>query len=223
MNIFRGSDINYPKTAFGIADKIVDLYVPMVILCAIVSIITTIIIYPEHWYFTLIITPFAGWAGPIVISSAVYLLEILVHSILHPTKSCRVIWSGILFVAFLGGSMGIALGTVRLCAILFATPDSSTWDFAYVSESPNAHRYHYSEQCNALRRTTYNIRTLTMDEVEDYDYEPCNLCLKESVRKKWDDAAGLVFIPVSCLIFGLINKIEQFSKKYKLRNPIVKR
>ncbi len=129
----------------------------------------------------------------------------------------------IAFFAVLAVSMGIALWIVRMCASIFATPDSSTWEFAYVSESPNAHRYHYSEQCNALRRTTYDIETLSVDEAEDYDYEPCSLCLKESVREKWDDAAGLVFIPVSCLLFGLINKIEQFSKKYKLRNPIVKR
>ncbi len=126
-------------------------------------------------------------------------------------------------LSILAGSMGIALGIVRLCASIFATPDSSTWEFAYVSESPNAHRYHYSELCNALRRTTYDIKTLSVDEAEDYDYEPCSLCLKESVREKWDDAAGLVFIPVSCWIFGLINKIDQFSKKYRLRNPIVKR
>lgn len=129
----------------------------------------------------------------------------------------------IAFFAVLAVSMGIALWIVRMCASIFATPDSSTWEFAYVSESPNAHRYNYSEQCNALRRTTYDIETLSVDEAEDYDYEPCSLCLKESVREKWDDAAGLVFIPVSCLLFGLINKIEQFSKKYKLRNPIVKR
>lgn len=129
----------------------------------------------------------------------------------------------IAFFAVLAVCMGIALWIVRMCASIFATPDSSTWESAYVSESPNAHRYHYSEQCNALRRTTYDIETLSVDEAEDYDYEPCSLCLKESVREKWDDAAGLVFIPVSCLLFGLINKIEQFSKKYKLRNPIVKR
>lgn len=129
----------------------------------------------------------------------------------------------IAFFAVLAGSATIALWVVGLCAGIFATPDSSTWEFAYVSESHNAHRYHYSEQCNALRRTTYNIETLSVDEAEDYGYEPCSLCLKESVREKWDDAAGLVFIPVSCLIFGLINKIERLRKKYKLRNPIVKR
>lgn len=122
----------------------------------------------------------------------------------------------IAFFAVLAGSMAIALWVVRLCVSMFATPDSSTWEFAYVSESPNAYCYHYSEQCNALRRTTYDIETLSVDEAEDYDYEPCGLCLKESVREKWDDAAGWLFIPVSCVIFGLINKIEQFSKKYKL-------
>ena len=129
----------------------------------------------------------------------------------------------IAFFALLGGSMAIALGIVRFCASMFASPDIYTWEFAYVSESPNAHRFHYTEQCKALRRTNCKIETLSVDEAADYDYEPCSLCMKESVREKWDDVAGLVFIPVSCLMFWLINKIDQISKKYKLRNPIVKR
>lgn len=127
------------------------------------------------------------------------------------------------FLALLGVSMAIAFGIVRFCASMFATPDIYTWEFAYVSESPNAHRFHYTAQCKALQRTTYEIETLSVDDAEDYGYEPCSLCLKASVKDKWDDAAGLVFIPVSCLIFWLINKIDQFSKKYKLQNPIVRR
>ena len=125
--------------------------------------------------------------------------------------------------ALLGVSAIVALGIVRFCANIFATPDTDTWEFAYVSESPNARHFHYSEECKALRRTTYEIEILSVDEAEDYEYEPCSLCLKESAREKWDDVADIIFIPVSCLIVGLINKIEQFNKKYKLRNPIVKR
>lgn len=119
--------------------------------------------------------------------------------------------------------MAIAFGIVRFCASMFATPNTYTWEFAYVSESPNAHRFHYTERCKALQRTTYEIETLSVDDAEDYGYEPCSLCLKESARTKWDEAAGLVFIPVSCLIFWIINKIDHFSKKYKLQNPIVRR
>lgn len=126
------------------------------------------------------------------------------------------------FLAFLAGSVFIAFGIVRFCAAHFATPDPSTWEFAYVSESPNARCYHYSEDCKALRRTSYDIETLSIDEAEKY-YEPCSICLKESVRRQWDDAVGLLFIPVSCLIYWLINKIDIFNKKYKFRNPIVKR
>lgn len=129
----------------------------------------------------------------------------------------------IAFFTLLGGSMAIAFVIVRFCASLFASPDTSSWEIVYVSESPNAHRYHYSEQCDALRRNTYEIENLSVDEAELYDYEPCAICLKESARTKWDEAVGLVFIPVSCLIFWLINKIDQLSKKYKLQNPIVKR
>lgn len=129
----------------------------------------------------------------------------------------------ILFFAFLGVSMAVTFGIVRYCAVLFATPDTSTWEFAYVSESPNAHRYHYSMDCKALRNTSYDIETLSVNEAEDYDYQPCGLCLKKSIRYQWDDAVGLLFIPVSCLIYGLINKINQFHKKYKLRTPIIRR
>lgn len=119
--------------------------------------------------------------------------------------------------------MAIALGIVRFCAGKFATPDSSAWEFAYVSGSPNAHRYHYSEDCKALRKTSYGIETLSVEDAEDHDYEPCKLCLKETVSKQWDYAAVILFIPISCLIFGLIEKISQFHKKYKFRNPIVER
>lgn len=129
----------------------------------------------------------------------------------------------IAFFALLGVSMAIALGIVRVCASIFATPDIYTWEIAYVSESPNAHLFHYTAQCKTLLRTTYEIETLSVDEAEDYGYEPCSLCLKESARTKWDEATGLVFIPVSCLLFWLINKIDQFSEKYKLQNPIIRR
>lgn len=129
----------------------------------------------------------------------------------------------IAYFAFLAGSMAIALGIVRLCASLFATPDSSTWEYVYVSESPNAYSYHCSENCKALRKTSYDIEILPVEKAEDYGYEPCKLCLKESVRKQWDDAVGLVLFPVCLVLYWLISKIDQFSKKYKLRNPIVKR
>ena len=129
----------------------------------------------------------------------------------------------ILFFAFLAGSMAIALWIVRSCASIFATPNANTWEYAYISESPNAHRFHYSEDCMSLRHSIYNIEMLTVDDAENYGYKPCRLCLKQSVREKWDDAAGLVFIPVSCFIFWMLNKIDQFHKRYQFRNPIVKR
>lgn len=128
----------------------------------------------------------------------------------------------ILFFVFLGISWAISLGIVQYCAVLFATPDTSTWEFAYVSESPNAYSYHYSDDCKALRKTSYDIETLSVNDAEFYEYEPCRLCLKKSIRYQWDDTAGLIFIPISCLIYALINKIILISKKYKLRNPIVR-
>lgn len=211
------------KSAYGITDKLVDFYVLLAILCAFAASITIIVLKPQDWYVALIVAPFAAWGGPIALLLPVYIVEILVYGILHPKNSYKTILVGILFVSLLIGSAFLSYGIVRFCAACFATSDPTTWEVAYVSESPNAHRYHYSEHCKALTRTTYNIEMLSVDEAEDYEYEPCGLCLKESVRKQWDDAAGVVFIPVSCLLFGLINKIDQFNKKCKLRNPIVKR
>lgn len=129
----------------------------------------------------------------------------------------------IAFFAFLASSMAIALGIVRLGASIFATPNPNLWEFVYVSDSPNAHRYHYSNNCKALSKTSYNIELLTIEEAEDYDYEPCKLCLEASVSHQWDEAAGILFFPVSCLVYWLINATHKFCKKYKFRNPIVRR
>lgn len=213
----------YRKTAYGISDRLVDFYVPLAILCAAAASIAIVVLTPEKWYAAFIVAPFAAWAGPIAITLPVYIVEILIFGILHPKKSYRNAVEFIAFFVFLIGSGVIALGIVRFCAAHFATPDSSTWEYAYVSESPNAHRYHYSEQCNALQRTTFDIEVMSVDEAEDYDYEPCSLCLKESVGEQWDDAAGFLFIPVSCFIYWIINKIDLFHKKYKFRSPIVRR
>lgn len=210
------------KTAYGISEKLVDFYVPSAILCAVAAFIAIVVLMPGKWYVAFIVAPFAAWGGPFAILLPVYLVEILAYSIFHPKESYKNILTGILCISFFMGSTIIPFGIVRFCAAHFATPDPSTWEFAYVSESPNARCYHYSEDCKALSRTSYDIETLSVDEAEIY-YEPCSFCLKESVREKWDDAIGLLFIPVSCLIYWLINKIDLFQKKYKFRNPIVKR
>lgn len=129
----------------------------------------------------------------------------------------------VLYMALLAGSTFLPFGIVRFCAARFATPKPYMWELTYVSESPNAYCYHYSEDCKALRRTTYDIKFLSVDEAEDCGYEPCSLCLKESVRKQWDDAACLLIFPVSCFIYWVINEIERFHKRYRFRNPIEKR
>lgn len=213
----------YRKSAYGIADKLVDFYVPLAVLCVFAASIAIIVLKPKDWYVALIVAPFAAWGGPIAILLPVYFVEVLVYGILHSQKSYKTILVGILFASLLIGSAFISFGIVRFCAARFATPDPTTWEFAYVSESPNARCFHYSEDCRALGRTTYEIEAFSVDEAEGYGYEPCALCLKGSVREKWNDAAGLLFIPVSCLLFGLVNKMNQLCKKYKLRTPIVER
>lgn len=214
---------SFKSSAYGISDRLVDAYVPIAIFCGLATTVALCVLKPQSWYLWLFLGAFAAWYGPIIILMSVFCIECLIYGILHPKASYKTVLEFVAFFALIAGSMAFAVGTTRCCASRFASPDTSTWEFAYVSESPNARCYHYSEQCKALRRTTYEIETLSVDEAEDYDYEPCSLCLKESVREKWDDAAGVIFIPVSCLLFGLVNKIGRFRKKYKFRNPIVKK
>lgn len=213
----------YHKSAYGVTDRLVDHYWSIGIIISIVVSVIIIVSIPAKWYFALLVAPFIVWASPMVFLLPVYLVEMLVYSIHHFSKVYQTILTHLAFLCCLGLSVFISFQIVRVCAALFATPDASTWEFAYVSESPNAYSFHYSENCNALRKTTYDIELMSVEEAEDYDYEPCRLCLKESKRKQWDDAAGVLFIPVSCLIFWLINKIGRFHKEYKFRNPIIKR
>lgn len=213
----------YEKSAYGISDRLADLYKPIAVLCVAITSILLFFTTSIKWYLILLIAPFAAWMGPFAILFPIYILEMLIYEALHFKKVYKDVFDVIFSLLFIFGSMYISLMSLRFCAARFASPDTSTWEFAYVSESPNAHSYHYSENCKALRNTSYNIETLSIEEAEDYDYVPCNICLKESARYQWDDAVGLLFIPVSCMIYWLINKIDLFHKKYKFRNPIVKR
>lgn len=129
----------------------------------------------------------------------------------------------VLYMALLAGSTFLPFGIVRFCAARFATPKPYMWELTYVSESPNAYCYHYSEDCKALRRTTYDIDVLLVDEAEELGYEPCSMCLRESVRKEWDGFACLLMLLVGLLIFWMICKVDRFHREYKFRSPIEKR
>ena len=119
------------------------------------------------------------------------------------------------FVLFVAVSMFISHCIVRFSAKTFAEPDYTKWEEVYVSESPNAHRFHCSSDCKALKKTSYNIELLTVEEAEVEGFEPCQLCLKESCQHQWDEWVVFIFIPVSCLVYFLLGKVWKFIKKYK--------
>lgn len=120
-------------------------------------------------------------------------------------------------------SLATSLWVVRFCAASFAHPDASKWEYAYVSESPHAYRFHYSRECDALRRTSYEVDALSPKEAESHDYTPCKLCLKNSVRYQWDDWAIFLFFPIFGLFVMLIGKMDKFIQSYKFQSPIVRR
>lgn len=208
---------------YGIAERVSDYHLSLAVFCATASAAAIIILEPNHWYFAIIIAPLLGWIGPFAIIMPIFCIEGVCYCLLHPKESYRTIFHILSFFAFLVCSVIISLGMVRFCAARFAKPDPNTWEYAYVSESPNAHRYHYSEQCKALSRTVYDIEELSVDEAEFYEYEPCGICLKESTRRRWDGVVGFLAFPVGWLLYWLIIKVECVCKKYKLRNPIVRR
>ena len=50
---------------------------------------------------------------------------------------------GVLAFVIMVSSYPASLGIARLCASVFAEPNLYSWDFVYVSQSPNAHCYHH--------------------------------------------------------------------------------
>lgn len=218
---------SYGRTAYGISDKLADGYWLIGIICGLVFLITAIVLKPEKWYLSIFISMFIVWGAPVAILISIGLLENLIWGMLHPKLVYKniLIAIGVGFVLVISG--WISFQIPQFAASHFAVPNSSTWEFAYVSESPNAHCYHYSEDCTTLQNTLYNIEMLTVENAENLDYEPCKVCLKEAVCYQWNDVSCFLFIPISWLLFLLINllikKQEHLTKTFKLRNPLVKR
>lgn len=73
----------YEKSAYGITDRLVDLYKPIAVLCAAITSILLFVTTSIKWYFILLIAPFAAWGGPFAILFPIYLLEMLIYGALH--------------------------------------------------------------------------------------------------------------------------------------------
>ncbi len=129
----------------------------------------------------------------------------------------------ILALTFIGGCTGLAFWIIRFCAVSFIKPDPHMWEITFVSESPDAYCYHYSKVCKALSRTTYDIDAMSVEDAEEYDYKPCKLCLEESVRYELDDWGCLLIFPIILVSSVFLNELDKLCRKYKFRNPIVKR
>lgn len=127
------------------------------------------------------------------------------------------------FALILAIDVFISISIVRVIAIFFAEPNSYSWEFAYVSESPNATKYHESRDCKYLKQTSYKIELMSVEEAEDEELQPCKHCLKTSVSKQFDEYSALLMLPVFCLLLWGLEKIDKLLKEYTLRNPIVKK
>lgn len=139
-------------------------------------------------------------------------------------KRGKLILSIVLFITLNICAYYLSLGSVRLCAKIFAEPKPWMWEAAYVSHSPNAKCYHYSDHCNSLVNTSYQIDIVTVSEAEDdLGRCACKLCIEESRKHSYDKAVWYLYTPMLILLIGTLALIEKFTKKYTLRNPIIKK
>lgn len=214
------------KTAYGISDKLAEYYWLIGILCGITEYSILAIIKTMPWYgyiFLIIPTIFCVWMAPMAIILPIYLLELFVWGVFHPKKVYKNVlkFIGIALVIVLSGL--IAAHVPRMVASNFASADYVFWENCYISESPNATKFHYSPSCRYLRLSEYEVEVYDIYEAEDMGFEPCKSCLKQSAKYQYDVFAPFLFIPVTIFMFWLIFRVANISTKYKLRNPIVKR
>lgn len=179
--------------------------------------------YPSKWICTIITAPFILWMSPLAVLYPIWAIGNLIYSIVNIKRVYKYIPSIILFLFWIGSSTFLSFQIVRFCASTFAEPDSYSWEYAYVSESPNAKCYHKEEDCKYLKSTKYDIVFLSVDEAEDYDLAPCKHCLKNSVKYQYDEFGCILITPVAAVLLWLISKLEKLFKSYTLRSPIIKR
>lgn len=122
---------------------------------------------------------------------------------------------GVLAFVIMVSSYPASLGIARLCASVFAEPNLYSWDFVYVSQSPNAHCYHHDLKCEGLRQSKYEIDNILLSEAEDMGRRPCTYCLEKDKLHQFDDAAPYLIMPVialMCLPFIIYDRIRARKK-----------
>lgn len=176
------------------------------------------------WWACIIVPPIMAWVLPIGIIYAVLMpimsLGYLIWGVLHPIKAWKKIFPFLAVITFLAVGYFASAGIVRVCASLFAKPDSSNWEYVYVSESPHARKYHHDTECKFLNQSSYDYNLMSVVDAEyDYDLEPCKYCLQKNLKHQYDNLIVPVSIAVYILLFLLIKQID----KYTFRSPIVKK
>ena len=136
--------------------------------------------------------------------------------------------AGILGFAIMIAAFPISLGIVRLCASVFAKPDPHPyhWITVYVSQSPNAQCYHRKKDCEGLQHTRYDIVDMFIDEAEELGKRPCEYCMEEDRRHRYDDAADWIYWPVVILMFMPIviyDRVQASKKSQKYGTRLKKR
>lgn len=237
----RYKDFGY----FGVTDWLCDNYGLIAWIIGITSFIVVCYINPQFWWCGLLISPFIGWSGPIVLTFLSGLIELCIWYIYHPKdlfnvfrnyKNNIVKWwykiktadrkkylDWVFTLCVICAGIIIPFKTTRFCASHFCDPEPWNWEYAYVSQSPKARAYHWEESCKMLNNTKYDIVLMSGNEAEDYGLYPCKVCMQNSTKKEYDVLAIFLIIPCCLALARCVDKISEFFRTYTFRNPIVKR
>lgn len=213
----------YEKYAFGITDKFSEGYWTIAILLGIAFVSVMCFVNPSKWVAWLIVTPFVAWAAPIMLLMIMAGIEGVIFCFIHPKEVfTRKLFKSVLRLLYIGIIFLISLLLADIASEIFTKEDSSGWKAVYVSESINATKYHYSEECKTLKRSS-SLVDGTLEEVERYGYLPCKVCLKSERKARASDNSFLWFVGFSVIFFYVGNCCYKVSKRYKIQSPIVKK
>lgn len=74
--------------------------------------------------------------------------------------------------------MKALLVTIGLIIGVFITPQMCETENVYICTSPKAYAYHKNENCKFLKRCSYEIKAISIEDAKRKGYKPCKSCVK---------------------------------------------
>ena len=68
--------------------------------------------------------------------------------------------------------------TVGLILGSFVALQTSEQESVYICTSPKAYAYHKNEDCKFLKRCSYEIKAISIEDAKRKGYKPCKSCTK---------------------------------------------